>query len=379
MSTKVLFVHSGDDWIRGSEVALLTVLRSCAHSDIVPFVLCNQKAFASEVEKLGIECQVYPIPQIMIDGGICGLNLVQWALTLKRVRKLTRQWDIDLLYSNGGRPCQVLYSASRMSNRPLVCHVHIGYAKRYTMLYQIDRAGKVIFVSRENEERMCSKRAFAGSHEVVYNGVDTDRFTPVARRRPELRDKWAIPRDAFVVGQIASLIPRKGPDVLLRAFRLVVARHPQARLVFVGDGAASRQLSVLANDLAIQRFVTFTDLASDTAPWFQHALDLHVLASRDEGMPISLAEAAACGLPNIGAQTGGIPEVVLDGRNGLLFERENYEMLAEKICHVIQRPQMAREFGAAGRALALERFSVQSYTQSIHRIILEQAANAARN
>lgn len=373
MPVNVLFVHSGDNWIRGSEGALLTALRGLDRSKVNPFLLCDQQILADEARKVGVEAFVYPIPLVMIDDEV-KLQFFQWVATLRKVLQLRKQRNIDLFYSNGGRPCQVLYAASRIAHRPLICHVHIEYYLRYMLLYQLDRADRVIFVSRQNQEVMCSKTRFRGQHEVVYNGVDTDRFSPPPARLPQFRESWSIPHGAFVIGQVASLIKRKGTDLLARAFKIVLAKHPEARLMLVGEGPFRQELEALVKELQIERAVTFTGNMEDARAVFQHVLDVHVLASRGEGMPISLAEGAACGLPSIGAKRGGIPEVVLEGRNGLLFEGEDYQMLAEKICQLAENAELRRRFGQAGRELAVERFSGRRYADSIQRIILETAS-----
>lgn len=378
MTINVLFLHSGDSWIRGSEKALLTALGGLDRSKVTPYVLCNHQILADEVAKLGIETIVYPIPQIMIDDGNVSLQFLQWVATLRKVLQLSRRWEIDLLYANGGRPCQVLYTAAKFARLPLICHIHVGYDARYILLYQLDRAGKVIFVSRENELSMCGRRRFRGHHEVVYNGVDTDRFAPPTTKIPKFRERWSIPFSSFVIGQVGSLIHRKGTDLLIRAFQIVHSRHPEARLVLVSDGPYRQQLEILARELEVEESVTFTGYVDDTLPFFQHVFDVHVLASREEGMGISLAEGAACGLPSVGANAGGIPEVVIDGRNGLLFDRENHQMLAERICQLIDDRRLCKQLGVAGRELALERFSVQAFNDSILRIILETASSQQR-
>ncbi len=134
-----------------------------------------------------------------------------------------------------------------------------------------------------------------------------------------------------MIGQVASLIARKGADVLLEAFARLVQRRPATHLVLVGGGADERELRALAERLRISDRVTFTGPADGADAFYQHVFDIHVLASRGEGLPLAALEAAACGLPQVGANVAGIPEIVLDGRTGLLFAPEDVEALAERL------------------------------------------------
>ncbi len=379
MAVKVLFLHSGDNWIRGSETALLNVLRNLDRQKVEPFLLCDHAILGDLARREGIETTVYRIPQIMFDGGHIRLQFAQWAAMLRKVLSIMSSRQIQLLYSNGGRPCQVAYYAGKMRKIPVVCHVHCAYNRRYILLYRFHRSSKVIFVSRAIEESTHRKQHFLAPTEVVYNGIDTQLFRPACKRDPQLRQQLSLPADAVVFGQVSSMIHGKGIDILLRAFQVVIQNRPHARLVLVGDGPQHQDYLAMANRLGIAEKVLFTGYRIDPLPFYQHVFDVNVLCSRREALGYSLLEGAACGLPCLATDVDGIPEVVLDQQTGMLFPLENHAALAQKMVSLISDCTLRRRMGQAARELALDRFSKEKYLQSVERIILERADQSIRN
>jgi len=158
-------------------------------------------------------------------------------------------------------------------------------------------------------------------------GVDPDRF---ARGRnvvaaSALRVRWGVPADAPLVGCIARLVPRKGQDMLLRAWPEVRRRHPGARLVIVGEGPRHRRLGRAAARLEGVEVVG--PVTWDELPGAYAALDVFAMPVRTrmagldvEGLGISFLEAQAAGLPVIAGRSGGAPETVTDPRIGTVVD-----------------------------------------------------------
>ena len=173
-------------------------------------------------------------------------------------------------------------------------------------------------------------------------------------------------------GQVSSLINRKGIDTVLRAIQMVSREYPKVRVVLVGDGPQRGEYVALVEELALKGIVHFVGYQPNPLPYYQHVFDVNVLASREEAFGISLVEGAACGLPNLGANADGIPEIILDHRTGLLFEPGNYRDLAEKMLELARNPSLRRDLGAAARRSVEERFSRAEYLRSAERAILER-------
>lgn len=375
----VLFLHSGGAWLRGSENALLVAIRGLRRTGTITLVWSSNEELLTAAHSEGIEAIQGSMPEIMIDGDHVRLQFPSWIATIWRLQKLIKNRDIQLLYCNGGSTCQVGYYAAKLAGIPLICHLHSPYNRRYVLLYRLNRAPKVIFVSRAIEKSTSQKQRFAGRCEVVYNGVDLRRFRPPQERDHQWRERLGLPDSAVVFGQVSSLIERKGIDILLRGFELISRQEPAARLVIVGDGPQRQEYELLANKLGIQGCVVFTGNQTDPLPFYQHVFDVNVLASRSDAFPLSLLEASACGLPNLAASVDGIPEAVTDQVTGCLFAAGDHQMLAAKMSSLLQSPELRRAFGEAGLQRAREEFSMEHYCQSIERIITEETAHKGQD
>jgi colanic acid/amylovoran biosynthesis glycosyltransferase len=197
-----------------------------------------------------------------------------------------------------------------------------------------------------------------------YNGVDLDRFRPGAES--------AEPGLILFVGR---LVEKKGVAVLLDAFATVKAAVPAARLLIIGDGPLAPSLKRRANALGVGDSVDFAGAlsAEEVARDMRRAWLLAVpsLTARDgdsEGLPNTLVEAAASGLPVVATDHGGIPEAVEDGRSGFLVPEAEPEPLARRIVELLQSPDRRHDMARAARSLAEVRFDLVRQTERLEAI-----------
>lgn len=189
-------------------------------------------------------------------------------------------------------------------------------------------------------------------------GVDLDRFAPSATAGRQLRELLGLTDEALVVGCIARLVPRKGQDVLLRAWPTVRAVHPDAALVIVGEGPLRRRLERRARRLTGVRItgrVAWADLPAAYAALDVFAMPVRTrLAGLDvEGFGISLLEAQATGIPVVVGRSGGAPETLVDERVGTVVDGRDPAAVADAITLWLtdsQRRTAVRELGPAAVA-----------------------------
>jgi len=174
----------------------------------------------------------------------------------------------------------------------------------------------------------------------VMNGVDLDHFRPVRRDREA---------GSLVIGCTARLHGENDHATLLRAFARVQERWPSARLLLVGRGPEVPRLRALAHALGVSDCVSLVGEQADVSPYLRE-MTLYVQPSLAAGIPNSVLEAMAAGLPVVATAVGGIPEVVLDGKTGLLVAPGDPSALAEAILTLLTNPRLAEGFGRAGRA-----------------------------
>jgi phosphatidylinositol alpha-1,6-mannosyltransferase len=189
-------------------------------------------------------------------------------------------------------------------------------------------------------------------------GVDLGRFVPARTDARRLRESWGLAHDAVIVGCIARLVPRKGQDVLLRAWPAVRARHPEAHLVIVGEGPLRRRLERRARRLRgvhLVGRVAWADLPAAYA-----ALDVFAMPVRTrfggldvEGFGISFLEAQATGIPVVVGRSGGAPETLPDARSGTVVDGRDPHEVAAAIASWLEDVQgrtVVREIGPAAVA-----------------------------
>jgi glycosyltransferase involved in cell wall biosynthesis len=198
--------------------------------------------------------------------------------------------------------------------------------------------------------------------EIIYNAVDTHRYdvVPFARGRP-------------TVTVVANLHPYKGHTKLLYAMRSVLASVPEARMVFVGDGVERARLEHLTRELGLQDAVVFVGSVEDPRPFVR---DAHVvaLASDHEGFPNALLEAMAMGRPVVATRTGGIPELVRDGEDGLLTGVDPSD-IAGRLIEILRDADLRERLGSSARTRA-ETFGWDRLireTEAVYRSVLPVA------
>jgi glycosyltransferase involved in cell wall biosynthesis len=203
--------------------------------------------------------------------------------------------------------------------------------------------------------------------EVIRNGLDISTILMRQRAR-------SAPRTIVTV---ANLRPEKRHEVLLAAMRIVTARHPDARLLIVGDGPRRRALNALAVDWGLTGLVQFLGHQDDVGAALAGA-DIFALASSSEASPNALIEAMAAGLPAVATAAGGIPETVADGRTGLLVPVGDAAALARALLTLMDDPALAERMGATAQQRAIERHSFDRMTRAFEQLYLSQLEARAR-
>jgi glycosyltransferase involved in cell wall biosynthesis len=180
----------------------------------------------------------------------------------------------------------------------------------------------------------------AAKMKTIYNGVDHALFT---RFEHERRARFSSPNQDKTILSIGGFIPIKGHDILIRAFGRVLNQVPDARLILVGgEGSEVEPIRELINSLSLAHRVTiFKPVPHARIPEFLSQAQLFVLASRREGFPLVVTEAAAAKVPVVCTKAGGIPELITDGVTGRLVAIDDHIALADAIVDCLTHPDEA--------------------------------------
>jgi glycosyltransferase involved in cell wall biosynthesis len=192
---------------------------------------------------------------------------------------------------------------------------------------------------------------------LIPNGVDCEQFAPVSpESRADLRRQLDWPLERPVVLFAARLAYQKAVDILLRSWKLVHERNPEALLVLAGTGALRAEMETFSHTLGLADAVRFLGWVETPRPLYQ-AADLYVLASRSEGLSMALLEAMACGLPPVVSNIPGNADVVAEAENGLLVRPEDEEALAAALERVLRDAALRARLAAAARETVERRYS----------------------
>jgi glycosyltransferase involved in cell wall biosynthesis len=177
-----------------------------------------------------------------------------------------------------------------------------------------------------------------------------------AELRARLGKRWNAAASAQWIGNLAALVGHKDQANLLKAFALVRKEIPDALCFVIGEGPLLASLKTLAKSLGVAEAVRFTGRQDNPGEWMQ-ALDVYVQSSSGEGMGSVLLEAFACRTPIAATSAGGIPEVIDDGKSGLLCPPKNAEALAKNVLRILREPGLGSKLAEEG-ARKLAEFSV---------------------
>ena len=229
-------------------------------------------------------------------------------------------------------------------------------------------ARAVVTVSQANKEYIEQTFGVARQHvHVIPCGVDTERFCPGTGSRG--RESAEFPRDqshrrltsaaTLLVVCVARHVAVKNLGLLLDACALLRDRGVKFRCVMVGDGPLRAELEAKRGNLGLQEIVEVPGAAEqgEVLRWWQRA-SVGVLTSDNEGMPVSLMEAAACGVPVVATRVGGIPELVVDGVTGLLSSPGDATAFASVLERILGDAPLRERMSVAARQRAVEQFSV---------------------
>ena len=226
---------------------------------------------------------------------------------------------------------------------------------RLLLLWAYQNADLIHCASKYTESRI--KNATNIKHTcVIPNGVNYERFV----KDPDISHLKAEFGPGKIILSVGALKPRKGYDVMLKAFKMVKDEIANVKYLIIGDGSWQQDLCHLAKQLKIEEDVYFLGTKSgDELIQYYHLCDVYAhtpvnINDEFEGFGIVYLEAGACGKPVVASDSGGVPDAVLDGVTGLLVPEKDVEATAKALKRVLTDEKLAEQLGANGRKRAKE-------------------------
>ncbi len=358
MAARVLYLHHVDQ-LSGAENSLLLLLRHLDRAWVTPlFGGPPAGPFPEALAREGIPVFAVPFGPLRSIGGVIR--------SVRRLRELIREQRIDLLHANGPQTNICAGLAGRLTRRPVIWHIR---NLLYGNMWDVDRtfaglATRLICNSDAIRERFRGSPAWDKSVTIL-NAVDTREFHPQHSGEP-FRREMGVPAGVPAVGMVGRIGLGKGHDVFVEAAVRLLTAGCAAWFYIIGDtlfpedawrvDALRRRVKEAGFDDRI-RFVGFRR----DIPGVMRGLDVLVLASEAEPCGRVLFEAMASGTAVVATNTGGTPEIVRDGTEGILVPPRNPEALACAIGTLIADPRLRGEMGKNGAARVLREFTVDRY------------------
>jgi glycosyltransferase involved in cell wall biosynthesis len=328
---------------------------------------CTESVFMEPLRKKGLRCVNMPIDRSM--------NLLSHRHAYLRLSAFLREERFDIVHVHTPIASLIGRLAAWRRHVPIRIYTAHGFyfhddmpARQRLLHVGLERFGGFFhhyLFTQSDEDRAAAIRlgiARKGCVRTIGNGIDMHRFDPERLGdacRLRIRESLGIAPDAPVLGIIARMVREKGFFELFRAFKTLAERLPELRLLVIGGALASdhddstRELDSLIDELGIRDRIVFTGQRSDI-PELLRAMDVYTLPSYREGMPRSVIEAMAMGLPTVATDIRGCREEVIDGKTGFIVPPRTIDPLMERCLDLLSHPDRAREMGRAARERALD-------------------------
>jgi len=294
------------------------------------------------------------------------LNLV-W-----RLRKCFQQDRIEILHAHlFGATLHSMIAAKGILGLSKIVTLHCdredNVLQRFGYPFLFSAATCVIGVSQDASRIMGERyRNLQRKLLTIPNGIDIQIFSKRSPKEP-IREKLNLPIKSKIIGAIGRLTIQKGYAYLLQAFAQIRKTHPEAHLIIVGEGELSLTLETLKNTLKLDGSVHFLGSRNDV-PELLQAIDVFVMSSLWEGLPLVLLEAMASGVPLVAPRVGGVPEVVADGVEGLLVPPGDSDSLAQAITSLLREPSLGQKLAKKALHKVRSRYSVEHMVREHERL-----------
>lgn len=358
---RVVFLIDSLGW-GGAERLLLQYLPHLRSEGFEPVVCAMHERsgnpVAEEIGRLGIPVETVPVERLRDP------------TALPRLVRYLRGRGADVVHTQLEFADGLGSVATRLAGLPSLSTLHTMYeSPRWSRSWWRNRLGDlalgglataIICVSDEAHRHYEAHRPYPRRKLVTLrNGIDLARFEAAAGEGPAVRRELGIAADAPVLASVSVLRRDKGIQHMIAALPRVAAEVPGVVYLVVGDGDHRPALEAAAAAGALATRVVFAGSRTDV-PRVLSACDAFVHPTLLDALPTVLAEASAAGLPIVASRVGGVPEMCLDGRNGLLVPPGDEGALADACLRLLREPGLAARMGAQGREVARERYDIRT-------------------
>jgi len=285
-------------------------------------------------------------------------------LAVRKIAAYVRKHNIQLIHSHLPWAGMAARLVGKITGVPVVYTEHNKWERYHKLTYLLNKftfgsQQRVIAVSAEVANSIKTNYGKAKPQvQVVANGTDTLKYSRTQSIGNDIRAAMNIPATATVIGITCVFRAQKRLGTWLEIAHALHAKHPDTFFIIVGDGPLRDEIHAKAKALGTDKYVFFAGLQTETRPYFA-AMDIFMMSSEFEGLPIALLEAMSMNCVPACTAAGGIPEVIKDNENGILVPVQEPIQLVERLSALIQQPGEVTKMKQAARETVINSFSMK--------------------
>jgi len=293
-------------------------------------------------------------------------------LAMARLYRFIRRRRIQMVCGNMSKEIRLAGLAARLANVPCIRRrgSDMSYPNRWRHRLEDRCLVRLIIVNSQATRRTLLRGnpwLPPEKLKLIYNGIPLPPTGGSMDNRDEVLSEFDLQGAEPLLGVVGLLKERKGHQVLFQALPRILEEFPRSSLLVVGEGVLKDELEEMTRRLNIDRHVRFTGFREDVMR-LMGAMDILVLPSRNEGFGYVLAEAMSLCKPVVASRISSIPEVVEEGRTGLLVPPDDVAALRDALFDLIRDPQKARRMGQAGRRRVERLFSLERMLDEVEEL-----------
>lgn len=341
----------GDSSLAGAPRHLLSILENLDVDKFELHCVCPPGPLAGEIRKL----------RRRIDLEVINMDSRLDLDAIRRIRREIKLVDLAIIHVHGTRAGVLGRLASIGFNRPVIYTEHL-WTKQYKLqnrflnfLHYCANSFLDIFTTLNIAVSEAVREFIVSSGisryekvKVIYNGIE------ITKNKANIFQS----EQEFLIATIGSLNKQKGMQYLIAALPKIIKEFPGIRLEIIGDGEYRRHLQNEVKKLKLKNYVKFTGFVPDPVKYLTR-FDLYVQPSLSESFGLAMVQAMSVGLPVIATNTGGIPEVITEGKTGFLVKTKDPNALSDAILELLRHPSLAKKMGEMAQKDAKLRFDIK--------------------
>lgn len=373
MNKKIRVLHIAEA-AGGVERYLETLFKYNDNDKVENILVCSQnydsnkfKNIASRVIVLKMAHDIDPKSDLKVE---------------KKLRSIIKQLKPDIVYAHSSKAGAFARIADLGLKNKVIYNPH-GWAfnmqqsaKKKEMYRWVEKISahfcdKIVCISdAERESALREKICKPDKLKVIYNGID---IKEIENTSPMSRTQLGIPKDAFVVGMVGRISKQKAPDTFVKAAKLIKEKIPNAYFLIVGDGELRDKIENLISQYNLSSSFWITGWVNNPTAYMK-IMDIGMLLSRWEGFGLVLPEYMACGVPIIATRVDAIPDIIRDGVNGMLVDKDNIQLIAKIIKKIVMDTRFKQDMIKNEQHVVEEKYNAKRVgyeTNSMYQLLLD--------